>query len=245
MFDLTGMTALVTGASGGIGSEIAKALAGQGARVALSGTREEALKAVQSEIGGESVTLPCNLSDTEAVETLVPRAVETLGKLDILVNNAGVTRDNLAMRMKDEEWSDVIRINLEAGFRLARAALKPMMRARGGRIISITSVVGTAGNAGQANYAASKAGLVGMSKALAQEVASRGITVNCIAPGFITSPMTDALTDAQKQAMLERIPLARLGEPADVAAAVVYLASREASYVTGQTIHVNGGMIMI
>ncbi|MGE5721436.1 MAG: 3-oxoacyl-[acyl-carrier-protein] reductase [Sphingomonadales bacterium] len=245
MFDLTGMTALVTGASGGIGSEIAKALAGQGARVALSGTREEALKAVQSEIGGESVILPCNLSDTEAVEALVPKAVETLGKLDILVNNAGVTRDNLAMRMKDEEWSDVIRINLEAGFRLSRAALKPMMRARNGRIISITSVVGTAGNAGQANYAASKAGLVGMSKALAQEVASRGITVNCIAPGFITSPMTDALTDAQKQTMLERIPLARLGEPADVAAAVVYLASREASYVTGQTIHVNGGMIMI
>jgi len=245
MFDLSGMTALVTGASGGIGSAIAKALAGQGARVALSGTREEALKAVQSEIGGDHVILPTNLSDPAAVDALVPQAVEQLGKLDILVNNAGVTRDNLAMRMKDEEWDQVIRVNLEAAFRLARAALKPMMRARHGRIISVTSVVGTTGNPGQANYAASKAGLVGMSKAMAQEVASRGITVNCVAPGFIASPMTDSLPDAQKQALLGRIPVGALGTGEDVAAAAVYLASREAQYVTGQTLHVNGGMAMI
>ena len=245
MFDLGGMTALVTGASGGIGSAIAEALSAQGARVALSGTRADALDAVKERIGGENVVIPCDLSDSAAVDALVPRAVEALGQLDILVNNAGITRDNLAMRMKDEEWSDVIRVNLEAAFRLARAALKPMMRARFGRIISITSVVGTMGNPGQANYAASKAGLVGMSKALAQEVASRGITVNCIAPGFITSPMTDALADAQKEALLGRIPVARLGDPAAVAAAALYLASREAAYVTGQTIHVNGGMVMI
>ncbi len=245
MFDLTGMTALVTGASGGIGSAIAKALAGQGARVALSGTREEALRGVAGEIGGESVILPANLSDAASVDALVPQAVEAMGKLDILINNAGVTRDNLAMRMKDEEWSDVIRVNLEAAFRLARAALKPMMRARHGRIISITSVVGTTGNPGQVNYAASKAGLVGMSKALAQEVASRGITVNCIAPGFIASAMTDALPDAQKQALLGKIPVGTLGSGADIAAAAVYLASREAGYVTGQTLHVNGGMAML
>ena len=245
MFDLTGMTALVTGASGGIGSAIAKALTDQGARVALSGTREEALRKVQAEIGGESILLPTNLSDPAAVDALVPQAVEQLGKLDILVNNAGVTRDNLAMRMKDDEWSDVIRVNLEAAFRLARAAMKPMMRAKHGRIISVTSVVGATGNPGQANYAASKAGLVGMSKAMAQEVASRGITVNCIAPGFISSPMTDALPDAQKQALLGRIPVGSLGNGDDVAAAVVYLASREAQYVTGQTLHVNGGMAMI
>jgi 3-oxoacyl-[acyl-carrier protein] reductase len=245
MFELSGMTALVTGASGGIGSAVARALAEQGARVALSGTRREALEAVQAEIGGESVILPCNLGDSDAVDALVPQAVEALGKIDILINNAGVTRDNLAMRMKDEEWSDVIRINLEAAFRLMRAALKPMMRARHGRIISVTSVVGATGNPGQVNYAASKAGLVGMSKALAQEVASRGITVNCIAPGFITSPMTDALPDAQKEALLGRIPLGKLGEGRDVAAAAIYLASREAQYVTGQTIHVNGGMAMI
>jgi 3-oxoacyl-[acyl-carrier protein] reductase len=244
MFELGGMTALVTGASGGIGSAVARALALQGARVALSGTRAEALEAVQRDVGGDSLVLPCNLGDAEAVEALVPQAVEALGKLDILVNNAGVTRDNLAMRMKDEEWSDVIRINLEAAFRLARAALKPMMRARSGRIISITSVVGATGNPGQVNYAASKAGLVGMSKALAQEIASRGITVNCIAPGFIVSPMTDALGDAQKEALLGKIPVGRLGEPGDVAAAVVYLASPQASYVTGQTLHVNGGMAM-
>jgi 3-oxoacyl-[acyl-carrier protein] reductase len=246
MFDLSGMTALVTGASGGIGSAIVKALAERGARVALSGTREEALLAVKGEIAGDHTIVPCNLSDSTAVDALVPQAVEALGgKLDILVNNAGVTRDNLAMRMKDDEWADVIRINLEAAFRLSRAALKPMMRARHGRIISVTSVVGATGNPGQANYAASKAGLVGMSKALAQEVASRAITVNCIAPGFIASAMTDALPDAQKEALLTRIPAGRLGEGSDVAAAAVYLASREASYVTGQTLHVNGGMAML
>jgi 3-oxoacyl-[acyl-carrier protein] reductase len=245
MFDLSGMTALVTGASGGLGSAIARALAAQGARVGLSGTREEALAGVQAELGGDHPILACDLSDGAAVDVLVPRAVEALGKIDILVNNAGVTRDNLAMRMKDEEWSDVIRINLEAAFRLSRAALKPMMRARFGRIVSITSVVGVTGNPGQANYAASKAGLIGMSKALAQEVASRGITVNCIAPGFIASSMTDALPDAQKNALLGKIPAGKLGEGADVAAAAVYLASREAAYVTGQTLHVNGGMAMI
>jgi 3-oxoacyl-[acyl-carrier protein] reductase len=245
MFDLSGMTALVTGASGGIGSAIASALAGQGARVALSGTREEALKGVAGKLGGDHVVLPANLGDAAAVDALVPQAVEALGKLDILVNNAGVTRDNLAMRMKDEEWSDVIRINLEAAFRLSRAALRPMMRARFGRIVSITSVVGATGNPGQANYAASKAGLIGMSKSLAQEIASRGITVNCVAPGMIRSAMTDALNEEQKQAILSRIPAGNLGEGSDVAAAVVYLASREASYVTGQTLHVNGGMAML
>ena len=245
MFDLSGMTALVTGASGGIGSAIARALAAAGARVALSGTREEALRGVAAELGGDHAILTANLSDPAAVDALVPAAVEALGKLDILVNNAGVTRDNLAMRMKDEEWSDVIRINLEAGFRLSRAALRPMMRAKFGRIVSITSVVGSTGNPGQANYAASKAGLVGMSKALAQEVASRNITVNCIAPGFIRSAMTDALPEAQRDNLLGRIPAGRLGEGDDVAAAAVYLASREAAYVTGQTLHVNGGMAML
>ena len=245
MFDLTGLTALVTGASGGIGSAVAKALAAQGARVALSGTREDALKTVAAEIGGDTVILPCNLGDSAAVDALVPRAVEALGQLDILVNNAGVTRDNLVMRMKDEEWSDVIRINLEAAFRLIRASAKPMMKARFGRIITITSVVGTTGNPGQANYAASKGGLTAMSKALAQELASRNITVNCVAPGFITSPMTDGLPEAQKEALLGRIPLGALGEGSDIAAGVVYLASREAGYVTGQTLHINGGMAMV
>ena len=245
MFDLTGMTALVTGASGGIGSAIAKALAGQGARVALSGTREDALKAVQGELGGDHVVLPCNLSDAAAVDALVPAAVEKLGQLDILINNAGITRDNLAMRMKDEEWDTVIRVNLEAAFRLSRAALKPMMRARFGRIVSITSVVGVTGNPGQANYAASKAGLIGMSKALAQEVGSRGITVNTIAPGFIQSAMTDALPEAQREALLGKIPTGALGSGSDIAAAAVYLASREAGYVTGATLHVNGGMAML
>jgi 3-oxoacyl-[acyl-carrier protein] reductase len=245
MFDLTGMTALVTGASGGIGSAIAKALATQGATVALSGTREEALAAVSAEIPG-SIILPCNLSDAAAVDGLIPRAVEALGgKIDILVNNAGVARDNLIMRMKDEEWDTVIRVNLEAAFRLIRAATKPMMKARFGRVITITSVVGTTGNPGQANYAASKGGLTAMSKALAQELASRNITVNCVAPGFIASAMTDGLPDAQKEALTMRIPAGKLGEGADVAAAVVYLASREAGYVTGQTVHVNGGMAMI
>jgi 3-oxoacyl-[acyl-carrier protein] reductase len=203
------------------------------------------LAKVAGEIGGDHVILPANLSDAEAVDGLVPRAVEALGKLDILINNAGVTRDNLAMRMKDEEWSDVIRVNLEAAFRLSRAALKPMMRARYGRIISITSVVGTTGNPGQANYAASKAGLVGMSKALAQEVASRNITVNCIAPGFIASAMTDVLPEAQKEGLLGKIPAGKLGSGEDIGAAAVYLASAEAGYVTGQTLHVNGGMAMI
>ena len=245
MFDLTGMTALVTGASGGIGSAVAKALASHGARIALSGTREDALKAVAADIGGDSVILPCNLSDAAAVDALVPSAVAALGQIDILVNNAGVTRDNLVMRMKDEEWDDVIRINLEAAFRLIRAASKPMMKARFGRIITITSVVGATGNPGQANYAASKGGLTAMSKALAQELASRNITVNCVAPGFITSPMTDALREEQKEALTLRIPAGRLGDGADIGAAVTYLASREAAYVTGQTIHVNGGMAMI
>ena len=244
MFDLNGMTALVTGASGGIGSAIAGALAGQGARLALSGSNLDKLEAFRTGLGGDHVALACNLADGAAVDALVPQAVEQLGQLDILVNNAGVTRDNLAMRMKDEEWSEVIRINLEAAFRLARAALRPMMRARFGRIISITSVVGATGNPGQANYAASKAGLVGMSKALAQEVASRGITVNCIAPGMIASAMTDLLPDAQKEALLGRIPAGKLGEGNDIGAAAVYLASREAGYVTGQTLHVNGGMAM-
>lgn len=245
MFDLTGMTALVTGSTGGIGSAIAKALAGQGATLALSGTSEEKLSAFNAELGGDHVILPCNLSDAAAVDALVPAAVEKLGKLDILVNNAGVTRDNLAMRMKDEEWDQVIRVNLEAAFRLMRAACKPMMKARFGRIISITSVVGATGNPGQANYAASKAGLVGMSKALAQELASRGITVNCVAPGFIKSAMTDVLPDAQKEALLTKIPAGKLGDGEDIGAAVAYLASREAGYVTGQTVHVNGGMAML
>jgi 3-oxoacyl-[acyl-carrier protein] reductase len=245
MFDLTGMTALVTGASGGIGSAIAQALAAQGARLAVSGSNVDKLGAFQAGLGGDHVALPCNLSDGAAVDALVPQAVEALGQLDILVNNAGVTRDNLAMRMKDDEWSDVISVNLEAAFRLARAAMKPMMRARFGRIVSVTSVVGATGNPGQANYAASKAGLVGMSKALAQEVATRGITVNCVAPGMIASAMTASLPEAQQQALLSRIPAGRLGEGNDVAAAVVYLASREAAYVTGQTLHVNGGMAML
>lgn len=245
MFNLTGMTALVTGASGGIGSAVARGLAAQGARVALSGTRAEVLQALAGEIGGDAVVLPCDLSQAAQVDALVPQAVAALGQLDILVNNAGVTRDNLAMRMKDEEWDTVIRVNLEAAFRLCRAACKPMMKARFGRIISITSVVGVTGNPGQVNYAASKAGLIGMSKALAQEVASRGITVNCVAPGFIVSPMTQALPEAQRDALTARIPAGRLGEGGDIAAAVAYLASRSAAYVTGQTLHVNGGMAMI
>ncbi len=246
MFDLTGMTALVTGAAGGIGSAIARSLAAQGATVALSGTREEALREVARELGGVSPVLPCNLGDADAVEALVPSALEALGgKLDILVNNAGVTRDGLIMRMKDEDWADVIRINLEAAIRLCRAASRPMMKARFGRIISITSVVGATGNPGQANYAASKGGVTAMTKALAQELASRGITVNCVAPGFIASPMTDVLPEAQKEALTARIPAGRLGDGGDVGAAVAYLASIEASYVTGQTLHVNGGMAML
>ena len=246
MFDLTGMTALVTGASGGIGSSIAKALAAQGATLALSGSNEDKLKAFAAELGGDHKTVVCNLSDPASVDALVPQAVEALGgKIDILVNNAGITRDNLILRMKDEDWSQVIQVNLEAAFRLCRAAAKPMMKARFGRIISITSVVGVTGNPGQANYCASKAGIIGMSKSLGQELASRGITVNCVAPGFIRSAMTDALNDAQKGAILAKIPAGDLGAGDDIGAAVVYLASKEAGYVTGQTLHVNGGMAMI
>jgi len=246
MFDLTGMTALVTGASGGLGSAIVKALAGQGARLAVSGSNVEKLEAFRSGLGGDHVALPCNLSDGAAVDSLVPQAVEALGgKLDILVNNAGVTRDNLLMRMKDEEFEEVIRINLEAAFRLMRAAARPMMKARFGRIISITSVVGVTGNPGQANYVASKAALIGMTKAVAQEFASRGITVNAVAPGFMASAMTNALNDQQRETILSRIPLGAMGSGADIGAACVYLASREAGYVTGQTLHVNGGMAML
>ena len=245
MFDLSGMTALITGASGGLGSAIARTLAAQGAKLALSGSNQAKLEAFTRELGGDHVGLVCDLSNSDQVDQLVPRAVEALGgKLDILVNNAGVTRDNLAMRMKDEEWEQVIKVNLEASFRLMRAAMKPMMKARHGRIINITSVVGVTGNPGQANYVASKAGLIGMSKAFAQEVASRGITVNCVAPGFMTSAMTEALTDAQKEGILSRIPMGAMGSGEDIGAAVVYLASREAGYVTGQTLHVNGGMAM-
>ena len=245
MFDLSGMTALVTGASGGIGSAVARAAGGQGARLTLSGSNAAKLEAFRGEIGGDHATLVCDLSDAAAVDALVPQAVEALGKLDILVNNAGVTRDNLLMRMKDEEFEEVIRINLEAAFRLMRAAAKPMMKARFGRIISITSVVGVTGNPGQANYVASKAGLIGMTKAVAQELASRGITANAVAPGFMTSAMTDALNDQQRESILSRIPLGKMGSGEDIGAAIVFLASREAGYVTGQTLHVNGGMAML
>ena len=245
MFDLSGKTALVTGATGGIGAAIARALSRQGARVALSGTRREALDALAGELGDKAHVLPCDLGDMDAVEKLVPAAEEALGSLDILVNNAGITRDNLFMRLKDEDWDRVIAVDLTASFRLARAAVRGMMRRRSGRIISITSVVGVTGNAGQGNYAAAKAGLIGMTKSLAQEVASRGVTVNCIAPGFIETPMTGALSDKQREGALARVPAARFGSGDDVAAAVVYLASNEAAYVTGQTLHVNGGMAMI
>ena len=245
MFDLNGKCALVTGASGGIGGAIASALHARGATVGLSGTRKEALEAKAAELGDRCHVLPCNLSDSDAVAELIKQAVEGMGSVDILVNNAGITRDNLAMRMKDDEWQDVIDVNLSSSYKLARNSLRGMMKARWGRIINITSIVGTTGNPGQTNYAAAKAGLVGMSKALAQEVASRTITVNCVAPGFIETPMTDALPDAQKEKLTEAIPAGRLGQVDDIAAAVVYLASEEASYVTGQTLHVNGGMAMI
>jgi 3-oxoacyl-[acyl-carrier protein] reductase len=239
------MTALVTGASGGLGSAIATALAGQGARLAVSGSNVEKLERFRESLGGDHVAIGCNLADGTAVDRLVPSAVDALGgKLDILVNNAGVTRDNLLMRMKDEEFEEVIRINLEAAFRLMRAAAKPMMRARFGRIISITSVVGVTGNPGQANYVASKAALIGLTKAVAQELATRGITVNTVAPGFMTSAMTDALNDQQRESILSRIPMGAMGSGEDIGAACVYLASREAGYVTGQTLHVNGGMAM-
>lgn len=249
MFSLEGKTALVTGASGGIGSAIAYALARQGARLALSGSNSAKLRSfreqINEEVGGDHVEITCDLSNTTQVEELIPATIDTLGKIDILVNNAGVTRDNLAMRMKDEEWDAVMRINLEAAFRLMRAAARPMMKAKHGRIVSITSVVGATGNPGQMNYAAAKAGLVGMSKSLAQELASRGITVNCVAPGFIRTAMTDQLPDAQKDALNARIPMGRMGEGEDIGAAVAYLASDEAAYITGQTLHVNGGMAMI
>lgn len=245
MFDLTGRKALVTGASGGLGGAIARTLHGMGAVVALSGTRLPALEALAAELGERAVIAPCDLSDKASVEALVPLAEEKLGGLDILVNNAGVTRDNLFLRLKDEDWDAVIAVNLTAAFRLSRAAVKSMMRRRHGRIIAIGSVVGTTGNPGQGNYAASKAGLIGMSKALAAEVASRNITVNVVAPGFIESPMTQGLTDKQREGILADVPMGRLGAGADIAAAVAYLASNEAAYVTGQTLHVNGGMTMI
>lgn len=245
MFDLTGKTALVTGASGGIGGAIARALHAQGASVALSGTRAEALEAVASELGDRAYVTPANLGDPASVEALVGAAEAALGQIDVLVNNAGLTRDGLAMRMKDEDWQQVLDVNLTAAFRLSRGVLRGMMKRRNGRIIGITSIVGVTGNPGQANYAASKAGMIGMSKALAQEVASRGITVNCIAPGFITSAMTDALNDAQKEGLLKGIPAGRMGETDEIAAGCIYLASDEAAYVTGQTLHINGGMAMI
>ena len=245
MFSLIGKTALITGASGGIGAAIAKALHDAGATIAISGTRVEALEKVKTEVGERVHILPCNLSNPEEVEKLVPAAEAALGGLDILVNNAGITKDGLAMRMKDEDWSSVLDVNLTANFRLARAAMKLMMRKRFGRIINITSIVGVTGNPGQANYVASKAGLIGLTKSIAQELATRGVTANCVAPGFIATPMTDGLNDKQKEAILARIPAARMGTPADIAAAVLYLASDEAGYVTGQTLHVNGGMAMV
>jgi 3-oxoacyl-[acyl-carrier protein] reductase len=246
MFDLTGKTALVTGATGGIGGAIARALYARGARVALSGTRRDALEAVAADLGERASCVACDLADTAAVDGLVAAAESAAGApIDILVANAGITRDGLLLRMKDEDWALVMRVNLESYFRLSRSALRGMMRRRGGRVIGVASVVGVTGNPGQANYAASKAGMIGFSKALAQEVASRGVTVNCIAPGFIDSPMTDGLTPDQKTRILASIPQARLGQGADIGAACVYLASDEAAYVTGQTLHVNGGMAMI
>lgn len=245
MFDLSGKTALVTGASGGIGGAIARALHAQGAVVGLHGTRREALDTLAAELGERVHVLPANLSDPAAVEQLAKDAEAALGAIDILVNNAGLTRDGLVLRMKDEDWQTVLDVNLTAAFRLCRAAIKGQMKRRSGRIINITSIVGVTGNPGQVNYAASKAGLIGMSKSLAQEVASRGITVNCVAPGFITSAMTDALNDDQKSKLLTGIPAGRMGSVDEIAAAVVYLASAEAAYVTGQTLHVNGGMAMI
>jgi 3-oxoacyl-[acyl-carrier protein] reductase len=245
MFDLSGKTALVTGASSGIGTAIAKALHKQGATVAISGTRKDALDAIANEFKDRVHVLPCNLADKDAVEVLVPAAVEKMQRLDILVNNAGITKDNIFVRLKDEDWDQVIAVNLTASFRLARAAGMGMMRQRFGRIIGITSVVGFTGNAGQGNYAAAKAGMVGMTKSLAAELASRNVTANCIAPGFIATPMTDALNDAQKKAILDSVPARRLGTPDDIAAAAVYLASNEAGYVSGATIHINGGMAML
>jgi len=249
MFKLDGMNALVTGASGGIGSAIAIALAKQGARVALSGSNGDKLRAFREQLheehGGEHVEITCNLSDSTQVEELIPATLDTLGGIDILVNNAGVTRDNLAMRMKDDEWDQVVSINLEAAFRLMRASARPMMKSRFGRIINITSVVGHTGNPGQMNYCAAKAGLTGMTKSFAQEVASRGITANCIAPGFIATPMTSALDEKQQETINARIPMGKMGAGDDIGAAAAFLASREAGYITGETIHVNGGMAMV
>ena len=245
MFELTGKTALVTGATGTIGATIARSLHNQGATVAISGTRREVLDAFGAELGGRVHILPANLADPAATEALVPRAEEVMGQLDILVANAGVTRDNLLVQLRDEDWEQVIAINLSSTFRLSRAAVRGMMRRRFGRVIAITSVVGITGNPGQANYVAAKAGITGMIKAMAQEYAKRGVTANCVAPGFIVTPMTDKLNDKQRETIVAKIPASRAGTPADVAAAVVFLASNEAGYVTGQTLHVNGGMAMI
>ena len=245
MFNLTGKTALVTGATGGIGAAIAKALHAAGATVAISGTRAAVLEQLKSELGERCHVIPCNLSDAADVEKLVPSAEAAMGSVDILVNNAGITKDGLAMRMKDDDWQQVIDVNLTASFRLARAAMRAMMKKRWGRIVNITSVVGVTGNPGQANYVASKAGVIGLTKSLAQELASRNVTVNAVAPGFIATPMTDVLNDKQKEAILGRVPAGRLGTPEEIAAAVLYLASEESAYVTGQTLHVNGGMAMV
>ncbi len=245
MFDLSGKKALVTGATGGIGGAIARALHKQGADVAISGTRKEALDQLAAELGSRVHVLPCNLSDAAAVEALVPAAEEAMGQVDILVCNAGITKDNLFVQLRDEDFEQVINVNLTATFRLSRAAVKTMMRRRFGRVIAITSVVGVTGNPGQANYAASKAGLIGMMKSIGQEYARRNVTANCVAPGFIATAMTDVLNDKQKEVILGRVPAGRLGTPDDIAAAVVFLASNEAAYVTGQTLHVNGGMAMI
>ncbi|MCB1330895.1 MAG: 3-oxoacyl-[acyl-carrier-protein] reductase [Maritimibacter sp.] len=245
MFDLTGKSALVTGASGGIGGAIARALHGAGATVGLSGTREAPLEALAAELGDRTHVLPCNLSDPDAVDALPKRAAEAMGAVDILVNNAGITRDQVFMRMSDDDWQAVIDVNLTATMRLCRGVMRPMMKARWGRIVNISSIVGATGNPGQANYAASKAGMVGMTKSIAYEVASRGITANCIAPGFIATAMTDKLTDDQKAKIDAQIPAARMGTPEEIAAAALYLASPEAAYVTGTTLHVNGGMAML
>ena len=245
MFSLTDKTALVTGATGGIGASIAKTLHAQGATVALSGRNEEKLAALQAELGDRAHVLPCNLSDAEAVTALPKQAVEALGSVDILVNNAGITRDNLFMRMSDEEWSSVLDVNLTSTMRLCKGVIRGMMKARWGRIVNISSVVGATGNPGQVNYAASKAGMVGMSKSIAYEVASRGITVNCIAPGFISTAMTDKLNDDQKGQILGQVPAGRIGDPEEIGAAVLFLASAEAGYITGTTLHVNGGMAML
>ncbi|MDP5215925.1 3-oxoacyl-[acyl-carrier-protein] reductase [Ruegeria sp. 2205SS24-7] len=245
MFDLTGKNALITGASGGIGGDIARALHGAGATVGLSGTRVEPLQALADDLGERAHVLPCNLGDTEAVEALPKQAAEAMGSVDILVNNAGITRDNLFMRMSDEEWQNVIDLNMTATMKLCKGVIRGMMKKRWGRIVNISSVVGSIGNPGQANYAASKAGMIGFSKALAHEVATRGITVNAVSPGFITTAMTEKLTDEQKEGLLRKVPAGRMGEPEEIAAAVLYLASPEAAYVTGSTLHVNGGMAML